>query len=196
MCSAYTCHTHLHLIYLNSDPVHCTEGKCKFTILWNIETVWKFEKNSRPVWDFHFISSSVQYWEDCFHIHFFIGNSHIWFSFMTCIHTPLHGFIWNQHNDQLSVGLLAQLVEHCISITEVMGLNLVQAWIFFRPYFHYCSSSVHYCEDHFHIHFFSLIVVTCWIFVHRCLSRLKQEFVQDMITKYGREHLGDVDMDS
>lgn len=30
----------------------------------------------------------------------------------------------------------------------------------------------------------------------RCLSRLKQEFVQDMITKYGREHLGDVDMDS
>ena len=22
---------------------------------------------------------------------------------------------------------------------------------FFRPYFHYCSSSVHYCESHFHI---------------------------------------------
>ena len=150
MCSAYTCHTHLHLIYLNSDPVHCTEGECKFTILWNIETVWKFEKNSRPVWDFHFISSSVQYWEDCFHIHFFIGNSHIWFSFMTCIHTPLHGFIWNQHNDQLSVGLLAQLVEHCTGIAKVMGSNPVRAWIFFRPYFHYCSSSAHYCEDHFH----------------------------------------------
>ena len=27
----------------------------------------------------------------------------------------------------------------------------VQAWIFFfRPYFHYCLSSAHYCEDHFH----------------------------------------------
>ena len=29
------------------------------------------------------------------------------------------------------------------------GLNF-----FFRPYFHYCSSSVHYCEDRFHIHVF------------------------------------------
>ena len=26
----------------------------------------------------------------------------------------------------------------------------VQAWIFFRPYFHHCLSSAHYCEDHFH----------------------------------------------
>ena len=31
----------------------------------------------------------------------------------------------------------------------------VQAWIiFFRPYFHYCARSVHYCEDLFHIHTF------------------------------------------
>ena len=29
-------------------------------------------------------------------------------------------------------------------------VNPVQAWILFRPYFHYCSSSAHYCEDHFH----------------------------------------------
>ena len=27
-------------------------------------------------------------------------------------YSSLHGFIWNQHNDQLPVGLLAQLVEH------------------------------------------------------------------------------------
>ena len=33
---------------------------------------------------------------------------------------------------------------------EVMSSNPVQAWIFFRPYFHYCLSSAHYCEDHFH----------------------------------------------
>jgi len=26
----------------------------------------------------------------------------------------------------------SQLVEHCIAIAEVMGLNPVQAWIFFR----------------------------------------------------------------
>ncbi|XP_078346641.1 xylosyl- and glucuronyltransferase LARGE1-like [Oculina patagonica] len=30
----------------------------------------------------------------------------------------------------------------------------------------------------------------------RCLNKFKQEFVQDMIAKYGREHLGDIDMDS
>ena len=42
-----------------------------------------------------------------------------------------HGFIWDQHDDQLPVGLLAQLVAHCT-----------------------CSSSVHYCEDRFQIHVF------------------------------------------
>ena len=54
----------------------------------------------------------------------------------------------------LPVGLLALLVEHCTGIAEVMDSNPVQAWMFFRPYFDYCSSSVHYCEDHFHIHVF------------------------------------------
>ena len=53
-------------------------------------------------------------------------------------------------HDQLPVGLLAQLVERCTSIAEVMGSNPVQTWIFFRPYFHYCPSSAHHCEDHFH----------------------------------------------
>ena len=36
----------------------------------------------------------------------------------------------NQHSDQLPVGLLAQLVEHCTGIAEVMDSNPVQAWIF------------------------------------------------------------------
>ena len=35
-----------------------------------------------------------------------------------------------------------------------------------------------------------------FIFYCRCLNKFKQEFVQDMIAKYGREHLGDIDMDS
>ena len=30
----------------------------------------------------------------------------------------------------------------------------VQDWTFFKLYFHYCSSSVHYCEDHIHIQVF------------------------------------------
>ena len=35
-----------------------------------------------------------------------------------------------------------------------MGSNPVQAWISYRPSFHYCSSSVHYCKDLFDIHAF------------------------------------------
>ena len=35
------------------------------------------------------------------------------FHIITVIYSSLHGFIWNQHSNQLPVGLLAQLVEHC-----------------------------------------------------------------------------------
>ena len=31
--------------------------------------------------------------------------------------------------------------------------NASEAWLFFKPYFHYCSRSVHYCEDRSHIFF-------------------------------------------
>ena len=34
--------------------------------------------------------------------------------------------------DLFPVNLIAQLLEHCTSIAEIMGSNLVQAWIFFR----------------------------------------------------------------
>ena len=42
-----------------------------------------------------------------------------------------HVFITNQLNDQLPVGLLAQLVEYCIGIAEVMGLTPVHTYFFF-----------------------------------------------------------------
>ena len=51
-----------------------------------------------------------------FHIHVF-----------TVIYASLHRIIWNQRNDHLSVGLLAQLIEYCTGITKVMGSNPVQA---------------------------------------------------------------------
>ena len=38
-----------------------------------------------------------------------------------------HRFITDQHDDQLGVGWLAQSVEYCSSIAEVMGSNPVQA---------------------------------------------------------------------
>ena len=97
---------------------------------------------------FHYYLGSFHCCEDRFHIHVQIYDFHIF----TTVYSPLHGFIWNQHSDQLPVGLLAQLVEHCTGITKVMGSNPEHAWIFFRPSFHYYLSNVHYCEDRFHIH--------------------------------------------
>ena len=67
------------------------------------------------------------------------------FHISTVVYSPLHRFIWNQHNYQLPVGLLVQLVERCTGIPY-------RPEFFLRPYFHYCSSSVPYCEDCFHIH--------------------------------------------
>ena len=43
-----------------------------------------------------------------------------------------HRSIVNSQYDQLPVGLIAQLVEHCTGIAEVMGLNPVQVEIFSR----------------------------------------------------------------
>ena len=48
---------------------------------------------------------------------------------------------------------LTSLLGQLVGIAEVTGSNPVQARMFFsRPYFLHCSSSVHYCEDLFHIH--------------------------------------------
>ena len=44
-------------------------------------------------------------------------------------------FMWTQFIDQLPVGLLAQLVERCTGIAEVMGSNPVRAWNFFQVLF-------------------------------------------------------------
>ena len=42
--------------------------------------------------------------------------------------------------------------EHYTGIVEVIGLNPVLAWIFLRPYLHYCLSGNHYGKDDFHTH--------------------------------------------
>ena len=49
------------------------------------------------------------------------------FHIFLTVYSSLHGFIQNQHHDQLPVGLLAQLVERCTGIAQVMGSNPVQA---------------------------------------------------------------------
>ena len=52
----------------------------------------------------------------------FVNDFHIF----TAIHLSPQRFITNQQNDQLPVGLLAQLVEHCTCIAEVLGLTPIQ----------------------------------------------------------------------
>ena len=63
--------------------------------------------------------------------------------------SSFHGFITNQLNDLLPVGLLAQYtVEHCTS-SKVKGWNPAQAWIFFRFCFRNCRSCIYNCNDPF-----------------------------------------------
>ena len=128
----------------------------------------RLQKNSGPygVWTHdlcdtgHLISSTVSVVFvtariASIYIHFFNCSAHIWFSYIYSHYSPLGRFIWIQHNDQLPVGLLAQLVERCTGIAEVMDSNPVRTWIFFSPYFIYKFSSVHICEDRFYIHVFN-----------------------------------------
>ena len=100
------------------------------------------------------------------------------FHIFTIVYSSLHGLIWNQNYYQLPVGLLAHLVEHCTGITEVMGSNPVQAWIFFRLYFHYCSTSVHYCVDRFHIHVFNRSSDILLSYIHSRLKWKKLAFLR------------------
>ena len=47
-------------------------------------------------------------------------------------HHHLNWYITNSQNDQLPVGLIAQLIEHCTGIAEVMGSNPVKALELFK----------------------------------------------------------------
>ena len=56
----------------------------------------------------------------------------------------IYGYIASSQSDQLLVGLIAELVEYCTGITEIMGFNPAQAWLFFRLLCHSClSMSLH-----------------------------------------------------
>ena len=75
-------------------------------------------------------------------------SANVWISYIENHHSLLGLFIWTQHIDQLPVGLLAQLVERCTDIAEVMGSNPLRAWIFFQVLFSTTRfSSVLSCED-------------------------------------------------
>ena len=79
--------------------------------------------------------NSVQHCEDRFHLYSILNPQFTYtgvydFHIFTVIYSSLYGFITNKHNDQRSADMLAQLVEHCTGIAEVMGTSSVQAYIF------------------------------------------------------------------
>ena len=65
-----------------------------------------------------------------------------------------------------------------VRIAKVMGSNPLQAWIFFRPFLRYCSRSVRYCEDRFHIHVFIRSSNVWLTYIH---NRLQSRFIQRLI---------------
>ena len=83
------------------------------------------------------------------------------FHIFIVVYSQFHGFIWNQYNDQLTIGLLAQLIERCIGIAEFMGSNpyrlesfsgLRPAQVVFItakiPFIFTSSSAVQKCDFH------------------------------------------------
>ena len=74
-------------------------------------------------------------------IHSFFSSSNLWI-FIYAVSS--YGYITNPHNDQLLVGLIAQLVEHYNGIAEVMDSNPVQAWNFLQLNL----SCAYNCDDH------------------------------------------------
>ena len=91
-------------------------------------------------------------------IRFFSAN--IWISYIKNHYSSLGWYIWTQHIIQLPVGLLAQLVERCTGIAEVVGSNPVRTWIFFfRSYFQLLVSVVLLVARISQIRFFTAVQI-------------------------------------
>ena len=103
------------------------------------------------------LSSAVQIYVSYIYIHLFI----------------LHGYITNSQYDQLPVGLIAQLVEHCSGIAEVMGSNPIQAWIFFRLSFRNCLSCVVTARIFLLFDLSSAVQNICFIYLHLFIHPLR-----------------------
>ena len=100
----------------------------------------------------------------------------VWKSFMWTADKEVNFAVMN--TTWAVVKIRPEKISGLYGIVEVMGSNPVQAWIFFRPYFHYCLRSVHYYEDRFHIH-----DVFCWsppisFFIHIVLVVVRNTIIQ------------------
>ena len=76
------------------------------------------------------------------------------FHIFTFIYSSFTGKIKNSQYDQLPVGLIAQLVEHCTGIAEVMGFESLSSlnfffffFFFFQAFFSQLFKLRSNCED-------------------------------------------------
>ena len=84
-------------------------------------------------------------------IFIFLSAVHMYdFHIFTSIDSSIHGFSANQHNDQLSVGFLAQLVEHN-TVSQRSWAQIPYRPEFSNPLFTNASVVIIDCEDRFHI---------------------------------------------
>ena len=77
------------------------------------------------------------------------------------------------------VGLITKLVEYYTGIAEVMGLNPVQAWIFFRLKFHSCFSCVYNCDDHLCLHVTNILYKQ----TVKCQKRFSKGILNDKLNR-------------
>ena len=91
---------------------------------------------------FHYQLSSIHISEDRFH---FVSSTAVYicyFHVFIVMNLPREGFICNQHNDQLPVDLLSQLVERCTDILT----SKVQAKVCKKCEIRYFVNSQIYCK--------------------------------------------------
>ena len=141
----------LHGIYYR--PFDRSKGSWIINEFWN--TVIAEVKSSNPVqaWIFSgflFATAKVASIATMIFFHIILHPAVVIYDFIYIFITSslsFHGFITNQFNDPLPVGLLAQLVEHCSSITEGQGFESLTSLNFFRLSFRNCKSCVKNCDD-------------------------------------------------
>ena len=80
------------------------------------------------------------------------------------LHHLIYGYSTNSQGDQLLHGLIAQFLDHFIGITEFIGLNPVQAWIFFKVLISQLLNA-YSCDDHWYVHIF-LYSSNIWCFLY------------------------------
>ena len=97
---------------------------------WILVKIRPDKKKTRPVRNWNPALFSLLPWTSLSYSFPKPQITYTWFSYIRIfVYSSFHGFITNQHYNYLTVGLLAQLVEHCTGNGEVMVSNPIEAWI-------------------------------------------------------------------